>query len=161
MKTIIILISLVIATTTISCEKDTTTICENLLEQGMADPALLIGEWDFEYFAYTANGEKIKKNDEISNSRMQIEDVCEVNSIDPCYMHVYSVNSIRYIYTLSNSNKISFSLDITTEVAPSEEEIKITEALANVYCFIIMDNELLFHYKKDDYGNNILILKRK
>lgn len=161
MKTIIILISFVIATATISCEKDTTTICENLLEQGMADPALLKGEWDFKYFAYTANGGKIKKNDEISNSRMKIEDVCEVNSNDTCYMYVFSINSIRYIFSLSNNNKISFSLDISTEVAPSEEEIKITEALANVYCFIIMDNELLFHYKKDDYGNNILILKRK
>ncbi len=161
MRTITILISLVIATTTISCEKGTTTICENLLEQGSADAALLEGEWEFEYFAYTANGNKIKKDEEILNSRMEIKDICNRNSIDTCYMHVNSTNWIRYIYTLENSNGISFNLNISTEIMPTEEEIKLTNALANVFCYVVRDNELLFHYKKDDKGNNILMLKRK
>jgi len=59
-----IIIILVIATTTISCEKDTSTICENLLKQGIADATLLKGEWEFEYYDYTANREKIKTSKE-------------------------------------------------------------------------------------------------
>ncbi len=161
MKKVIIIFTFIIATTTISCEKDTTTICENLLEQGSADMSLLKGEWVFEYFAYTPNGKKIKKNDEILNSWMEIEDICDINSNDTCYMYVHSTNWIRYIYTLENNNGIFFSMNISTEAYPSEEERKLTNALANVYCYIIKDNELLFHYKEDDYENNILILKRK
>ncbi|MGM0641955.1 MAG: hypothetical protein ACQESN_11105 [Thermotogota bacterium] len=161
MKTIIIVITLVIGTATISCEKDTTTICENLLEQGSADTTLLKGEWDFEFFAYTPNGNKIKNNKEIMDSWMYIEDICNQNSNDTCYMYVYSDNSIRYIYTLENNNGISFNMHGSTYVNPSEEEVKITNALSSAFCYVIKDNELLFHYEEDDYENNILILKRK
>ena len=66
MKTIIILITLVIATVSTSCQKDTATICENLLEQGSADASFLKGEWEFEYLAKTLNGKKITGKDAIN-----------------------------------------------------------------------------------------------
>lgn len=163
MKTVLssVLITLLLITTTTSCKKDTTTICENLLEEGSADATLLKGEWEFGYFAYTPNGERIKKDDEILSSWMEIKDICNGNNSDTCYMYFQSSNRIRYIYKLENNNGISFSMFGSTFAMPSQEEIKLTNALENAFCYVIKDNELLFHYKEDDYGNNILILKRK
>lgn len=157
MKTIIILITLVIATTATSCKKDTTTICENLLEQGSADISFLEGEWEFEYFAYTANGNKIKNKDEIQKGELHISDT----SMDTLNMGMAHTNTVGFLYELDGANSITINMQGSTYITPPQEEIDITFALINSRCYVIKDNELLFHYKEDDYGNNILILKRK
>ena len=137
---------------TISCNKDTATICENLLEQGIANSFSLKGEWEFEYFAYTVDGSKIKNKEAIQKGYISITDTGSV--------WFYHTNTIHFSYTLDNSNGIFLTLLWSTEINPRQEEISILDALKNSLCFVIKNDELLIHYKEAD-KKNIIILSKK
>lgn len=161
MRTIIILISLVIATTTISCEKDTTTICENLLEQGITDPALLKGEWELKYFARTLDGINYKWEDSPSfKSYLTFFDSSK-------YFETKIINAMSGDYDIiEQSNYISFNSKVITQIGVTEEqaayEDKYFDSINNSICFVIVDNiKLMIHYKEDKYRKNIMIFNKK
>ena len=150
MTTIILLTMSLLFTT--SCKKDTATICENLLEQGVANSSSLNGEWEFEYFAYTANGSKIKNKDEIQKGYINVTDTGSI--------WLNHANIIHYTYTLDNSNGIVILLKGSTFINPPQEEIAVTNAFSNAKCYVVKDDNLLIHYAEED-KKNILILKKK
>jgi hypothetical protein len=159
MKTIIILITLIIATTTTSCEKDTATICENLLEQGSTDATLLKGEWELEYFARTLNGKNYRWEAAPSFQT-------DLNFNDTTFRA--GVRNVMYgnYYVDEQSNEISFMSTLITEVGVTEEqgkpEDKYFNSIKNSVCFVIVDgNKLMIHYKEANDGKNILIFNKK
>jgi hypothetical protein len=161
MKTIIILITLIIATTTISCEKDTTIICENLLEQGMPDPPLLVGEWELQYFARTLDGINYKWEDSPSfKSYLTFFDSSK-------YFETKIINAMSGDYDIiEQSNYISFNPTVITQVGVTEEQAAYEEnffnSIKNSICFVIVDNiKLLIHYKEDKDRKNIMIFNKK
>ncbi len=164
MKTIIILITLAIATTTIGCEKDTTTICENLLEEGSADISLLEGEWELEYIAYTPNGKRIKDKESISEKWKWSGSKLVIfgNISDSVNMGGKICNSLRGYYSLYSPNNISIFITTTTYIYCTIE-MELLKALNNSQCYIIKDNKLFLHYKshKSHNNKNILILNKK
>jgi hypothetical protein len=132
-----------------SCKKDDIPdICGNLLEQGTATLPSLIGEWNFQYFGYTSDGNKIKNKDEIHRGHMNVTD---------SLIYFRHSNSIYYNYLLDCENSISITQKGSTYVNPPQEEIDITCALVNAKCFVITGDKLFFHYKEKD-KKNILIL---
>lgn len=161
MKTIIILITLIVATTIISCEKDTTTICENLLEQGIADPALLKGEWELKCFARTLDGINYKWEDSPSfKSYLTFFDSSK-------YFETKIINAMSGDYDIIElSNYISFNSKVITQIGITEEqaayEDKYFDSINNSICFVIVDNiKLMIHYKEDKYRKNIMIFNKK
>lgn len=135
-----------------ACKKDTETICENLLGQGSASQSILKGEWEFEYFAFTTNGSKIKNEDKILKGHISVTDTGSI--------WLYHTNTINYEYTLNNSNSIAMVLKGSTYVNPPQEEIDVSNAFNNAECFVVKENSLLIHYTETD-KKNVLILKKK
>ncbi len=170
MKTIIILITLVIATATISCKKDKdtpikykdiTTICKNLFEHGSADTSLLKGRWELEYFAKTLDGKDYRR---------------EYNPPYTCYLSfkdtTFGVSAGRSIggnyYVIEQSNEISFILkgfnDGPFFIDPEREYLieKYSNSIKNSICFVIIgNNKLVIYYKEDDDKDNIMIFDKK
>jgi len=153
MKTMtIIMLSLIGLLSFNSCKKDTSTICDNLLEQGIATSISLKGEWEFKHFAYTANGNKIKNKDEIHKGYINVTDTGTI--------WLYHTNTMNYEVTLNNSNGITVTLKGSTYINPPQEETEISNAFGNSQCYVIKGNELLIHYSEKD-KKNILILNKK
>ncbi len=156
MKTIIILITLIIAATTISCEKDTTTICENLLEQGIADSISIKGDWAFKYLAKTLNGKKITNKEAISNENwIGFENNKIKGSICNALGGDYSISSINHISITIAS--ITFKL---CDNETNELESRLLKSLNNSKCYVISDNELIIHFS-GNVDKNVLILTKK
>jgi hypothetical protein len=152
MKTIIILITLIIATFTTSCKKDTSTICENIAGQGGSSLTDLKGEWEFKHFAYTPNGDKIKDKDEIQKGYINVTDTGSI--------WFYHTNTIHYQFSLSGSNSINLTQKGSTFINPPQEEITVSNAFNSSICYVVKGTQLLIHYKEDD-KKNVLILNKK
>lgn len=153
MKTMTILIMTFIGLLSFNaCKKDTSTICENLVEQGSASLTDLKGEWEFKHFACTPNGDKIKNKDEIQKGYISITDTGSI--------WLYHTNTINYEYTLNNSNNITVVLKGSTYINPPQEEIDVSKAFNNAVCFVVKENNLLIHYTEID-KKNVLILTKK
>ena len=149
-KTFLIIFFLVF-TTLNGCERDTSTICDKLLEQGNAGQSLLKGEWKFESFAYTLNGSTIKYKEKIQKGTLAFNDTM---------MGVSHTNTIRFLYTLEGKNNIMIKMKGSTYINPPQEENDITVALINSLCYVIKENKLLIHFTEKD-KKNILILTKK
>jgi len=153
MKTMIFLIMSFIGLLYLpSCKKDTTSICENLLDQGNANLSSLKGEWEFKHFAYTANGNKVKNQDDIQKGYINITDTGSI--------WFYHTNTIHYLFTLDNSNGIFITQNGSTYINPPQEEISVSNAFNNAICYVIKDNQLFIHYDGDN-KKNVLILNKK
>lgn len=152
MKTMTILMMTFIGILSLNaCKKDTSTICENLAEQGGTNLTDLKGEWEFKHFAYTANGNKIKNQDEIQKGELHISDTS---------MGISHTNTIGFLYKLNGPNGITVNMLGSTYINPPQEENDITVALINSRCYVVKGNQLLIHYKEDD-KKNVLILNKK
>src|SRR5690554_4648240 len=134
-----------------ACQKDSSTICKRLAKQGTADITALKGEWGFEYFAYSANGQKIKNENAIQKGYINITDTC---------IWFYYTNELHYKYFLEEPNYISPILEGSTYINPPQEEIEIADAFDNSKCYVVKDDKLFIHYTENDKGN-ILILNKK
>lgn len=157
MKTMTILIISFIGLLSLKgCKKDTETICENLAEQGITDSMSIKGDWEFQYFAKTNNGNKITNKESISSEKWIGFDS---NNISGGICNVLGGN-----YSLNSANNISISINSTTfklcDAETNELESKLLKALNNAQCFVIHDNELIIHYSGDK-SSNILLLTKK
>jgi len=129
---------------TTSCKKDTATICENLLEQGVANSSSLNGEWEFEYFAKTLNGKKItnKENISIEGKWIGFDNNNKIKG-GIC-------NALWGEYLISSTNNIAITCGTSTlmlcDTETNEFESRLLKALNNSQCFSIRDNELIIHY---------------
>ena len=163
MKAIIILITLVIATTATSCKKDTTTICENLLGQGSADISFLEGEWEFEYFAKTTSGSKIRDKESIPSGKWISFDIINMGG-DSVNIGGSICNNLKGYFSLHSANNISITVNTITYKGCGDEinelEVKLLKALNNAQCYIINENKLFLHYKSHN-NKNILIFNKK
>lgn len=150
----LLLISLSIFNT--ACNKDTTTVCENLLEQGIVDSISLKGNWEFKNFAKTINGNKISQKESISNDYWI---GFENNNIKGGIC-----NDLWGNFSVSDINQISIAINsITLRLCDNDTndmESELLEALNNSECFVIRNNELLIHYTGDK-NKNILLLTKK
>lgn len=153
MKTMTILIMTLIGLLSLnSCNKDTSTICENIAGQGNTSLTEIKGEWEFKHFAYTPNGDKIKNKDEIQKGYISVTDTGSI--------WLYHTNIINYEFTLSNLNNITVVVKGSTYINPPQEEIDVSKAFNNAVCFVVKENNLLIHYTEID-KKNILILTKK
>ncbi len=148
MKSMTVIILLTVSLLfSISCKKDTSTICENILEQGIADSSSLVGEWELKSFAYTIYGRTIKEKEENDGALL----VTDSNQI---VLRVVGGNTLSYNYELQNDNHITNTggggtlINSPADIAELENDLR--EALENTFCFVIKDNELLIHYNETD-----------
>lgn len=148
MKTLTLLIGF---TMIISCKKDDSKLCANLLEDGVASQSLLLGEWCFENYAYSKNGKNITIKSEIQNGCINVTDSGKI-----WFNHT---NEILYNYNLINSNEITINQIGSTYVNAPQEEIDVTLAFSNSHCYVIKGNKLFLHYTEID-EKNILILTK-
>ncbi|NLL29011.1 MAG: META domain-containing protein [Bacteroidales bacterium] len=139
-----------------ACKRDEATICENLLEQGIADSTSIKGEWEFKYFAKTINGNKISKKEPISDQHWIGFNGSNING-GIC-------NTLGGKYSLNSSNNISISVNSITfklcDTETNELESTLIKSLNNAICFVVKGNELLIHYKEID-KRNVLVLTKK
>ena len=137
-------------------------ISSNLLKNGDIDSTSLVGEWKCIKFAYTTNGDAILDVASIStgNLTIPIASTPIENTLEDrwCLSHT---NQNWYICSLSNNLiDLIITLNGSTYVMPSLEEIDITFALENAYSFVIRDDELIIYFRGGE-NKNLLILKRK
>ena len=170
--------------TAISCEKiSDEQITLKLSMNGEIDPSLLIGEWEFEKFAYTVDGKKISDVANISGSygfkptltipfapttaTREMEDYRE-----RLWMLVQQ-NTSWYSCSLSG-NLIELKNEFGTlmYITPPSEYYDVLFSFSNAYSFVINGNELIIYFKQVKDKNalsyctltkdkNLLILKKK
>ena len=164
------LLLLAVAMTAASCnevEKNyPIDISTNLLQNGSADPALLIGEWDIVKFAHTTDGKKIVDVTVISRGWLHVLSIADKDSIEckhsveDMQWNIFHTNWSRFICSLSG-NSITFSLCGSTFAMPTPEEITILEALENSYSFVVRDDELILYFTGIENTNLLIFKKRK
>jgi len=175
---------LMLMITAISCEKiSDEQITLKLSMNGEIDPSLLIGEWEFEKFAYTVDGKKISDVANISGSygfkptltipfapttaTREMEDYRE-----RLWMLVQQ-NTSWYSCSLSG-NLIELKNEFGTlmYITPPSEYYDVLFSFSNAYSFVINGNELIIYFKQVKDKNalsyctltkdkNLLILKKK
>lgn len=150
-KTILFTFLIVVGIIFSSCQKDTPTVCKNLLKQGSTDLNALKGEWEFERFSYSANGRKIKNDTIIQKGHINITDTV---------IWFHHTNLLRYSYYLENPNYISVTFEGGTKVGAPQEEYDIVDAFDASKCYVIKENKLFIHYTEKD-KKNILVLNKK
>jgi hypothetical protein len=140
----------------VACKKDTVTVCENLLEQGIADSNNLSGKWKLECFGTTANGNKIK-----CNEKVELEIILEFED-GKVTSKVY--NEISGTYQVSSQNSLSITAsDITFIMVHDPLEGEFIDAINTAQCFVIKENNtLIIHYKHSiNKSSNILKFKKQ
>jgi hypothetical protein len=151
-NTIILFLAFLGIMAILSCKKNTTTICKNLLSEGITNSNSLIGEWKFNNFACTPNGKKINNKNNI--------DIGYISVTDTGHIWLYHTNSFCYEYVTVNSNELTVILKEATKINSPKEEEEIAFAFKDIKCYSIKDNKLLLHYSNND-NKNILILTKK
>jgi hypothetical protein len=140
-------------------------IAYNLSKEGTFDAELLVGQWQFVRFAYTADGYEIFDRYALLSGMLTIPTV----SVSTQEVDGDMGLSERWMLTLCASDWFIWSLDgyfLNLELRGSEflycPQVKIQETLAafpKAYSFIIRGNELFIHYVGDE-NKNLLILKK-
>jgi len=162
-----------------ACEKepkDEHTIASNLAKKGKTDPKLLIGEWEFVGFAYTADGKRVSK----------VKDVLKVVTDDFPYSKVivirdddptqyisdaslglsgpWSFLNYNHFYSISG-NLINFSrfsdMMYQSLLHITDEGYDVLDALKNTYSFVIKGKELIIHFTGVEDKNLLILKKRK
>ena len=132
-------------------------ITSNLSQKGVADPARLIGEWDFVAYAYTEDGIAISDIPTEPKGYLQIKST-KANSYESRWKFKYQ-NTIDFESSLSG-NLIRLTSILTTLLPEPPEENLLKAALRNVYSFVVTDNELLIYFTGTD-DKNLLILRKR
>ena len=143
-----------------ACEKEK-KICDNFAKQGISDKNALIGEWKFECFGYTINGNTIRKK------RNKIDKKISVSFYEWGMFSLHYWNNFLGPYTTNNTNEITIIIDRQTELLPpvanqmeeAQKEIDFSKYFSNAICYKI-DNENLYIHTKKVNGYNVLILKK-
>jgi hypothetical protein len=134
---VFVLVSVIAVIFFCNCERKTSTLCENLLSQGTANPTSLEGKWKFECFAYSADGNKIKDKDVITRGELTIND---------SLITFFHTNSALFKYNSGANNGISLSGDIHTLVEAPQEEEDVMQALNSAQCYVVKQSTLDIHY---------------
>ena len=153
-------------------------ISSNLLTMGdiggSIDPELLIGEWEFVKFAYTADGKKISNAITVLGGRLTIPIApTPVEDDGSERWGLHCVNSMGFICSISD-NLIDLSLRGSTYIYVLSPHIEydLIYAFTNAYSFVINGNELIIHFKKVEDRNllsnctaienkNLIIFKKR
>jgi len=132
-------------------------ITSNLSRKGVADPVLLIGEWDFAKYAYTEDGNVVSEVSTISGGYLKIVATKLINITDQWLFE--NANENFYDFSLSG-NLVKLRFRRGTYAMPPPEEVDIMTALKSAYSFVIIGDELLIYYTgKED--KNLLVLKKR
>jgi len=136
----------------------------NLSIDGEINPELLIGEWECNKFAYTAEGINISRETDISDCVVNIRDtylVTDEKFIEydiavyfKNYLLPYSIIDNRIKYILEKSACYPILEPYTND------ELEVENALQNTYSFIIKGNELMIYFTGVK-NKNLLILKKR
>ena len=156
----IVLVLLTLGLSIFGCNKDKgkgddelhDLILSNLLKNGAIDAALLRGDWDCIRFAYTTDGNTISDVTTLSTGFVSIQDVANLWLVYHTHEHHYDC--------LISSHLISLSLNGSTFVMLTPEEMDITYSLENAYGFVMKADELMIYFTGVD-SKNLLILKKK
>ena len=137
-------------------------ISTNLLKNELVsiDPALLIGEWNCEKFAYTADGNTISDVVTISKGSLTIPYAptpIEHNAEDR--WNLKHSNGNWFICSLTK-NLIKLELRGSTFMLSPPEEEEIVNALMNAYSFAIKGNKLIIYFTGVK-NKNLLILEKR
>ena len=143
-------------------------ILSNLLKNGSVDAALLVGEWDIVWLAYTADGKTVSHTIPLSRGRLSIPFAPTpteyTNWLDSRW-RLGVGNSIWWSTCSLSGGSIKLTFERTTLILPPEdvkrEEGMLTSALLNAYSFVTNGNELIFRLAVDSEDHNLLILKRR
>jgi len=142
---------------------------------GSIDPELLVGEWEFIKFAYTADGKIISNEKTISKLSV-------VNHPHTKIMKILNDDPMQYIseaipdlsgpwvfmnnylfYSISN-NLMNFSRlsdhSYAIDLHVTDEGKEVLNALKAAYSFVIKGNELIIHFKRIENKNLIILQKR-
>lgn len=145
------------ASVTSGCEKDTDTICRNLLDQGVADSNSLQGDWELKYMAETLNGINIFNEETISSDKLfRFEDEIINGGVCNAWIgdyHAYAENSISITV-----NSITFML---CETDVNELETRLLRAFRNSQCYVIKGDELILHFAGDAHKNVIIMARNQ
>ena len=147
-------LALFFAITFPACEKEE-KICDNFAKQGISDKNALIGNWKFESFGYTTNGNTIRKKNKIRKGEM-------IFSESGVY-HFWYGNSYGGNYMILKENEMIFYRGTVTEKGLTKEEKNVEETIRecvfNSICYKI-DKEKLYIHTMKIKDNNVLILKK-
>ena len=133
-------------------------ITSNLSKKGVADPALLIGEWDFITYAYTDDGITISEIPTEPGGRLQIKST-KANSYESRWECTYW-NTIDFECSLSG-NLVKLGFYSTTYLGSwSLEEERLEKGIEGAYSFVIDGDKLLIYFTGAS-DENILIFKKR
>jgi heat shock protein HslJ len=139
-----------------ACQSDDEKICDNFEKHGISNKEALIGEWKFDAFGYTVNGEKIKEKEKIKKG--------DISFFESGKCTLFYINSFLGEYNITGINEITVIGNFVTLVNDREEELEKEEDIADCFlnsiCYKIENNKLYIHTKKIN-NHNVLILKKK
>ena len=132
----------------------------NLAKNGEFDPKLLIGEWDFIKFAYTADGKEITDVAEKPYPNSDLLIFGPTNELEkPIQSWLFGCSSQwRVYYEIFPPNLIKLSPSQTQfDNYSSPEDDAMVSVLNNAYSFVIKDDELIIYFTR---YKNLLISKK-
>ena len=154
----------------------------NLSENGVNATDLLIGEWEINSFAYTADGRKISKVTSISNvavgmtlnhiyMSVPIEEFLISNHASEPWLCMYDLSSIlifdfaysSLLYSLSENlmNYITRYSPWTISVSFTEDGKDVINALMHAYSFVVKGDQLMIQFTGVEKRNLLILTKCK
>lgn len=152
------LLSCVLLLATVSCQKavEDCSVCDGLLQNGVADSTSFVKpgtDWEFKYYAYTPNGKDIVYKEAIPRGLFRT--TARKDSVR--YYYWNEGLCVPTFFAGTNKLKMIVSAWSMTYVV---KEIAIEKALNNPICYAIQGDMLYIHYKESE-GSNLFILQRK
>ena len=129
MKRVVIFITVVLSIFASSCKPHDEKICDIFARQSVNNPETLIGEWEFEYFGYTVNGDKIKEKEKIARGGISFS---ESGEFSLSYWNTYFGT-----YAINDAKAITFTYIIVTLVGMSKEEKHIENLMMELVKFVL------------------------